>query len=154
VTAGERCFSSTSSNLDGYFCPQGKGGLKEPGVLKPSDISNPAKRLAHIAAEELPALPPPCEDFNKKNITDLKEEKIAKVEALLDDTITIGIRVKANLDGLALSPSAELRCHFVAAEHLGAIPELLHIIFPCLAAGSFFETTDLPDFYETIRIHA
>ena len=62
-----------------------------PEALKPSDISKPSKRLAHITAEDLPPLPPPYEDFNKKTITELKEEKVAKVEASLDDTIAIGI---------------------------------------------------------------
>ena len=62
-----------------------------PEALKPSDISKPSKRLAHITAEDLPPLPPPYEDFNKKTIAELKEEKVAKVEASLDDTIAIGI---------------------------------------------------------------
>ena len=62
-----------------------------PEALKPSDISKPSKRLAHITAEELPPLPPPYEDFNKKTIAELKEEKVANVEASLDDTIAIGI---------------------------------------------------------------
>ena len=62
-----------------------------PEVLKPSDISKPSKRLAHIRPEELPPLPPPYEDFNNKTIAELKEEKVANVEASLDDTIAIGI---------------------------------------------------------------
>jgi Fe-S oxidoreductase len=60
-------------------------------ALRPSDISKPSKHLAHVAAEDLPPLPPPYEDFNKITITELKAEKVANVEASLDDTIAVGI---------------------------------------------------------------
>jgi Fe-S oxidoreductase len=64
--------------------------MKAP-LIKATDISKPSKRLAQIRAEELPPLPPPYEDFNGKSLTELKEEKIANVEASLDGTIAIGI---------------------------------------------------------------
>ncbi|MCX5916062.1 MAG: (Fe-S)-binding protein, partial [Deltaproteobacteria bacterium] len=60
-------------------------------LIRPQDISKPSKRLAQIRAEDLPPLPPPYEDFNQKNLTELGEEKTANVEASLDGTIAIGI---------------------------------------------------------------
>jgi Fe-S oxidoreductase len=59
--------------------------------LKPSDISRPSKRLAHIAAGELAPLPPPYEDFNNITIPELKPERVAAVETSLDDTVAVGI---------------------------------------------------------------
>ncbi|NWF53351.1 MAG: (Fe-S)-binding protein [Syntrophaceae bacterium] len=64
--------------------------MKAP-QLKPQDISKPSSRLARIRAEEIPPLPSPYEDFNSQTLTELKEEKIANVEASLDGTIAIGI---------------------------------------------------------------
>ena len=60
-------------------------------LVRPADISKPSKRLAQIRAEDLPPLPPPYEDFNQKTLTELKEEKIANLEASLDGTLAIGI---------------------------------------------------------------
>ncbi len=60
-------------------------------TLSPADISKKSKKLAHIEPNQLPPLPPPYEDFNNTPIPELKEEKIAKIEASLDDTIAIGI---------------------------------------------------------------
>ena len=60
-------------------------------LIRPQDISKPSKRLAQVQAEDVPALPPPYEDFNTKTLTELKEEKIANVEASLDGTVAIGI---------------------------------------------------------------
>ena len=59
--------------------------------ISPSGISKPAKRLGHIEPGELPPLPPPYEDFNNRTLSQLKEEKIANIEASLDDTVAIGI---------------------------------------------------------------
>jgi len=59
--------------------------------ISPSDISKPAKRLGQIEPGELPPLPPPYEDFNNRPLSELKEEKIANIEASLDDTVAIGI---------------------------------------------------------------
>jgi Fe-S oxidoreductase len=64
--------------------------MKAP-VRRPQDIARPSKQLAQIRAEDLPPLPPPYEDFNQKNLTELGEEKTANVEASLDGTIAIGI---------------------------------------------------------------
>ena len=69
--------------------------MKAP-VFSPRDIAKPSHRLAQIRAEELPPLPPPYEDFNAKTLTELKEEKIAHVEASLDGTLAIGIPKPAN----------------------------------------------------------
>ncbi len=63
----------------------------KPRSIKPSDISKPSKRLGRIQEGELPPLPSPYEDFNQATISPLKEEKVAEVEASLDDTIAIGI---------------------------------------------------------------
>jgi Fe-S oxidoreductase len=60
-------------------------------TLSPSDIAKKSKRLAHIEPDQLPPLPPPYEDFNRRPIPELKEEKISKLEASLDDTIALGI---------------------------------------------------------------
>lgn len=60
--------------------------------ITPSDIAaKPTKKLGHINPGELVPLPPPYEDFNQISIPELKAEKIAGVEASLDDTIAIGI---------------------------------------------------------------
>lgn len=59
--------------------------------IKPSAISKPSKRLGHIQANELPPLPPPYEDLNNLTLSGLKDEKIANIEASLDDTVAIGI---------------------------------------------------------------
>jgi Fe-S oxidoreductase len=64
--------------------------MKAP-LIRPQDISKPSKRLAQVQAEDVPSLPPPYEDFNTKTLTELKEEKIANVEASLDGTVAIGI---------------------------------------------------------------
>jgi Fe-S oxidoreductase len=60
-------------------------------AVKPSDISKPSNRLAHVEAEELSPLPPPYEDFNTRTITPLKEDKLSGIETSLDDTVAIGI---------------------------------------------------------------
>jgi len=64
--------------------------------MKPSALSKPSKRLAHIQAGQITPLPPPYEDFNTWTPSELKEEKIANIEASLDDTIAIGISRPAN----------------------------------------------------------
>lgn len=60
-------------------------------LISPADISKKTKKLAHIKPDELPPLPPPYEDFNEMTVPELKEEKIAKIEASLDDTIVLAI---------------------------------------------------------------
>lgn len=60
-------------------------------LIKPSDISKPSKRLAHIEPGELPSLPLPYEDFNRLVPSALPEEKVAGLETSLDDTLAIAI---------------------------------------------------------------
>jgi len=60
-------------------------------IISPVDFSKKTKKLAHIKPDQLPPLPPPYEDFNEMPIPELPEEKIAKVEASLDDTIALAI---------------------------------------------------------------
>jgi len=62
--------------------------MKAP-ALRPQDIAKRSDRLTRIRAEELAPLPPPYEDFNTKPLTELKEEKIANIEASLDGTVAI-----------------------------------------------------------------
>ncbi len=59
--------------------------------VAPAEISKPSRRLGHLEPGELPPLPPPYEDFNPRGISELKAEKIAAIEASLDDTVAIGI---------------------------------------------------------------
>ncbi len=59
--------------------------------LSLADISRPSKRLVHIEPGELASLPPPYEDFNNATIPEMKPERVAAIEASLDDSIAIGI---------------------------------------------------------------
>ncbi|MGC8809332.1 MAG: (Fe-S)-binding protein [bacterium] len=60
-------------------------------IISPADISKKVKKLTHIEPEQLPPLPPPYEDFNKIPIPELPEQKIARIEASLDDTVALGL---------------------------------------------------------------
>jgi len=56
-------------------------------------------------------------------------------------------RIK-KIDGLVKSPSAALRCNFVAAAPKGPPSS----VFASLASGAFYETICLLSAYEMIRI--
>jgi hypothetical protein len=43
---------------------------------RPTEISRPSKRLGHIEPGQLTTLPPPYGEFNGKNLSELKAEKI------------------------------------------------------------------------------
>lgn len=60
-------------------------------IISPAHISKKSPKLSHIKPEQLPPLPPPYEDFNEMAIPELSAEKVAKIEASLDDTIALAI---------------------------------------------------------------
>lgn len=60
-------------------------------TISPADISKKTKKLAHLDPAQLPPLPPPYDDFNKFPLPELPEEKIARIETSLDDTVALAI---------------------------------------------------------------